>query len=254
MTMTNSKTAATANMESSKKLLWIARACMIIALIGVSITSYYFHHPENRFITRSFDPQIDQTLFFSVPLFIIVLGSWFWPIEGGIIAMLYGGLSLFQIWSMSMLASPLTLIPAPLYALLYGVFIIGGILHLTSGLRLKKPLPKAETGESRRLRWAARITPFVAIAASIVLLTAIYPQYIIWVAVSILASIVAGIAWAWSAAGSILIILFCFWQLSIFMNCPDEIKVISFVLYGIFLAGGILHLVIAWRERKLHSS
>lgn len=251
--MAESETADTASMKSSKGLLWIARACLLISAVGVVIASYYFHHPENRFITRSFDPQIDQTLFFSTPLFIIVLGSWFWPIEGGIIAMLYGGLSLFQIWSMSTLASPLTLIPSPVYALLYGIFIIGGILHLTTGLKLKKPLPKAETAESRQLRWAARITPFVAIAASIVLLTAIYPRYIIWVAVSILASIVAGIAWAWSAAGSILIILFCFWQLSIFMNCPDEIKVISFVLYGIFLVGGILHLLIAWRERRLRA-
>lgn len=238
-------------MKDSKKILWIARACLVASAVGIVIASYYFHHPENRFITRSFDPQIDQTLFFSVPLFIIFLGSWFWPVEGGIIAMLYGGLSLFQIWSMSMLASPLTLIPAPLYVLLYGIFVTGGILHLTAGLRLKKPLPKAETGVSKQLRWAARITPFVAIAASIVLLTAIYPRYTLWVFISILASIVAGIAWAWPAAGGILIILFCFWQLSWFMNCPDEIKTIFFVLYGIFLVCGILHLLIAWREGRL---
>ena len=246
--------ASTANMKSGQRLLWIARACMIVALIGVVLASYYFHHPANRFITRSFVPQIDQTLYFSVPLLIVVLGGWFWPIEGGIIAVLWGSLSLFRIWSMNALASPLTLVPTPLYILLYGFIIIGGILHLTAGLRLKKPLPKAEIVWSRRLRWAARITPFVAIAASIVLFTAIYPRYIIWVAVSILASVVAGVAWMWPAAGGILIILSSFWQLSFFMNCPDEIKFISFILYGVFLMGGVLHLFIAWRERRLRAS
>lgn len=165
--------------------------------------------------------------------------------------MLYAALGLLELWSMSMLASPLTLIPVPLYVLLYGIFIIGGVLHLTAGLRLKKPLPKAETGMSKRLRWAARITPFATIAASIFLLTVIYPRYVMWVGASILASIVAGVAWVWPAAGGTLMILFCFHQLSVFMNCPAEIKNISFILYGIFLVGGILHLLIAWREGRL---
>ena len=218
--------------------------------LGVIIASYYFYHPENNLLRIGLQPQIDQALFFGIPLLVIVGFAWMWPTAGGVVAITHGAYQILLFWAF--LNNPLILIPAPGFYILYGTFLIGGILSIIIGLRQKATASYPESKADKRMRWTARITTIAAIVISIIVVTVGYPHYfmnIAWLYFTILASIAAGIAWIWPAPGGILIALFCFRLIPIRAYCPDEIKTFSVILV-MFLAGGILHLVTAFSKQR----
>ena len=175
--------------------------------------------------------------------------TWRWAGAGGIITVLYGAYNVFQFRSLSNMNSPLTLIPAPAFYVLYGIFIIGGILNLVVGLR-RKAIPYPETISGKQLRWAARITAFAPIVINVIIYTLIYPSPFVLGAVPGL--ITAGVAWFWPAPGGFLMLLLTvpgFYAL-FESNYDFQLKLPAYILCLIFIAGGFLHLIIPWRERR----
>lgn len=85
--------------DVGKRLHWAARICLVASAVGVLISSCYFYHPSS-YPFSGLSLQIGQTL-------------------------AYGGFKLFQFFG-----PPFILIPPLLYYALYGIFILGGILHL----------------------------------------------------------------------------------------------------------------------------
>jgi len=101
----------TSNMKSRKRLLWIARICLVVATLGVLIASYVFY--AHYYYPFSFtDQQTGQALLYGGILLGITVFTWLCPIPGGIIAVLYSVIKLIPRFSLE----PLTLIPVPVYA------------------------------------------------------------------------------------------------------------------------------------------
>ena len=148
--------------------------------------------------------------------------------------------------------SPLTLISAPTFYVLYGIFIIGGILNLLAGLR-RKAAPHPKTTNDKRLQLTARITALAPIVINILIYWLIYPMPFVLGAIPGL--ITAGIAWFWPAPGGFLMLLLTvpgFYAL-FESNWDFQQKLPAYILCGIFIASGFLHIIIAWRERRLRA-
>ena len=245
--MAESKTAGTANMKDSKKLLWIARAFMIIALVGVSITSYYFYAP---YVYPSLWRQIGQPMAhvfeYGAPLLLITVFVWIWPTAGGIIAVLY---SLLQFWLRFGARSPGTLMPVPVYVLLYGLFLAGGMTNMILGLIGKKP-ERARQVASKRLVWIARVTALAPIFINAILYWLIYP--LPFVLGSIPGLVTAGIAWFWPAPGGLLMLFLSIpgFFLLFESNWDFQQKLPVYIFCLTFITSGFLHIIIAWRGRR----
>ena len=241
----------TSHSESGRRnrLRWIARIWLSASAVSILIASCYFYNPRN-FPFSSLGPQTGQTLLYGGLVLAIAGFAWLWPSACGVIAMLYGTYSIFQFRSLSNMNSPLTLTPDPAFYVLYGIFIIGGILNLVVGLR-QKAAPYPETISDKQLRWAARITAFAPIVITAIIYTLIYPSPFVLGAVPGL--ITAGIAWFWSTPGGFLMLLLTipgFYNL-FESNYDFQIKLPAYILCLIFIASGFLHLIIAWRRRKM---
>ncbi len=232
-------------MKDSKKLLWIARAFMIIALVGVSITSYYFYAP---YVYPSLWRQIGQPMAhvfeYGAPLLLITVFVWIWPTAGGIIAVLY---SVLQFWLRFGARSPGTLMPVPLYILFYSLFIAGGVLSMIQGLTQEKL--NADRTFLKRTRWAARITAFAPIVINAILYWLIYP--LPFVLGSIPGLVTAGIAWFWPAPGGLLMLLLSIpgFFLLFESNWDFQQKLPVYIFCLTFITSGFLHIIIAWRGR-----
>ena len=249
--MAEDETADTASMKNSKKFLWIARILLLASAISILIASCYFYNPRN-FPFSSLSPQTGQTLLYGGLVLAIAGFAWLWPGACGVIAVFYGAYSIFQFRSFSNMNSPLTLIPAPAFYVLYGIFISGGILNLVVGLR-RKAAPYPETISDKQLRWAARITAFAPIVITVIIYTLIYPSPFVLGAVPGL--ITAGIAWFWPAPGGFLMLLLTvpgFYAL-FESNYDFSLKLPAYILCFIFIVSGVLHLIIAWRQRMLRA-
>lgn len=249
--MAESKTADISNMKNSRRLLWIARILLLASAISILIASCYFYNPRN-FPFSSISPQTGQTLLYGGLVLAIAGFAWRWPGAGGIIAVLYGASNIFQFRSLSNMDSPLTLISAPTFYVLYGIFIIGGILNLLAGLR-RKTAPHPKTANDKRLQLAARITAFAPIVINILIYWLIYPMPFVLGAIPGL--ITAGIAWFWPAPGGFLMLLLTvpgFYAL-FESNWDFQQKLPAYILCLIFIASGFIHLIIAWRERRLRA-
>jgi len=247
--MAKSKTADTANTKSSKRLLWIARACLVVSTLGIFIASYVFYAPYYYPFGSHIDQQIGQALLYGGVLLGITVFTWIWPIAGGIIAMLYSVIQLVGRFPQE----PLTLMPVPVYILLYGLFLAGGMTNMILGLIGEKP-ERAKQFAIKRALWVARITAFVPIVLTVISYTLIYPMPFVFGAIPGL--ITAGIAWFWPAPGGFLMLLLTipgFYAL-FESNWDFQQKLPAYILCLIFIASGFLHLVIAWRERRLRSS
>jgi len=221
---------------------------LLASAVSILIASCYFYNPQN-FPFSSLSPQTGQTLLYGGLALAIAGFAWLWPGACGVIAMVYGAYSIFQFRSLSNMNSPLTLIPAPAFYVLYGIFIIGGILNLVVGLR-RKAAPYPETISDKQLRWAARITAFAPIVITVIIYTLIYPSPFVLGAVPGL--ITAGIAWFWPAPGGFLMLLLTvpgFYAL-FESNYDFQLKLPAYILCLIFIASGFLHLIIAWRARR----
>ena len=113
-----------------------------------------------------------------------------------------------------------------------------------------------KSGAGKRLRWAARITTLAFLIMYVILFTLIWPYW--WVFYCIPFVVIMGIAWVWSAPGGILVmacgIPALFFILDETPRRGSELTMVLFPLCLIFLIGGILHLVAAWRQRRTASS
>ena len=233
-------------------LLWVARILLLASAISILIASCYFYNPRN-FPFSSLSPQTGQTLLYGGLVLAITGFAWRWPGAGGIIAVLYGASNIFQFRSLSNMDSSLTLIPAPAFYVLYGIFIIGGISSLLAGLR-RKAAPYLKIHADKRLQLAARITAFAPIVINILIYWLIYPMPFVLGAVPGL--ITASIAWFWPAPGGFLMLLLTvpgFYAL-FESNWDFQLKLPIYIFCLVFIASGFLHLIIAWRERRLHSA
>jgi len=235
-------------MKDSKRLLWTARACMIIALVGISITSYYFYAP---YVYPSLWRQIGQPLAHVVEyggaLLFLTVFTFIWPVTGGIIATLYGMVQILIFAS----GRPYPLVPTPANIPLYVLFITGGILYMIWGL----PRQRLYAGHSflKRTRWAARIAAILPIVLTIFIYWLIYPSPFLLGAIPGL--ITAGIAWFWPAPGGFLMLLLTipgFYAL-FESNYDFSMKLPAYILCLIFIASGFLHIIIAWREKRLRA-
>jgi len=232
--------------QSDKWLRWIAYICLFVSAFGILVASYFFYNPRNFPFSGLMSPQAGQTLLYGGLVLAIAGFTWRWSGAGGIIAILYGVFEIFRFWRM--VHYPITLIPAPLFTVLYGVFIIGGILGLLVGLRQKKA-PYPETITDKRLRWAARIIAFATIIVFIIAYVFIYPP-LVFLTIPVL--FIIGIAWLWPAPGGFLMLLVgipSFYPLHE-VGWDFQWKWPIYILLLVFITSGVLHLVIAWRRRK----
>lgn len=240
------------NLKGGRCPLWVGRVCLLVAAVAIVVAVYHFYHPKNMLLTRSLDPRMDQTLFFGIPLLVIVTGAWLWPIDGGVIAILHGTIRLLST-SMWIVRYPMVLVPWWLYVLCYVTFVAGGALSVVGGRRQTRPSVGEWSHADKLLRRAASIMSFGAVGVSVVLLTVIYRNYFLWALyVGIPAAFFAYVAWVWPPAGGMLMMLFCFRQFPVLIRSPDDIRLAGYILWAMFLAGGLLHLFVAWR-RKIYT-
>jgi hypothetical protein len=228
------------------KWLWVSRILLIATALGIMATSYFFYEPMN-FSLSYVGPQVGQLITYGVPAAAVAAFAWFWPEAGGILAIMFG---LFHLWQFeSTPLVPLTLTPAPVFGILQGLFIGGGILSLIAGL-LKKPTPYTLTVRDKRIQRTATIIAFTTIAVFVIAYIFIYPPLIFF---AIPAFLIATIAWAWPTPGGILMLLISvpgFYPLTqqgweILWKWP------AYVLLTIFVISAVMHLVVAWKIRRL---
>jgi hypothetical protein len=229
------------------RLKWTARVWLLASAIGILVASYYFYQPRNYPFSMDISPQAGQTLLYGGFVLAIAGFAWRWPAAGGIVAIFYSIYKIFEFWSFPFY--PKTLIPTPAFYLLYGAFIIGGILNLLVGLR-RKSASHPEYDTDKRLRWTARITAFAPIVLTVIVYTLVYPSWFIFGAVPGL--VTAGIAWFWPAPGGFLMLLLAvpgFYNL-FESNYDFQMKLPAYILCLVFIASGFLHLIMAWRGRS----
>ncbi len=215
---------------------------------------YYLYNPN--FHTHGFSQSVGQALYLGVPLLVIAGLSWFWPAPGGITGLI------IQMWPLNFWLIFLVTAFAPHrpayylapYAIVYGLFLVGAILHLVVGLGQRVTYRQSKAGTW--LRWAARIVTFACLV-TYSFIPPFFGHLGSWgyegstaVAALIGFWVLTGIAWVWSAPGGILIMLFSIMGFQAIPGVRDiERERLLFILYGIFLAGGILHLISAWLRR-----
>ena len=235
-------------MKDSKKIIWIvARASLVIATLGMFIASYAFYAPYYYPFSSHTNQQIGQALLYGGVFLGIAVFAWIWPIAGGIIATLYGVIKLIQGFS----PEPLTLMPIPVYVFLYMLFVIGGVLFMIWGLTRERLY--ADHSFLKRTRWTARIAAFLPIVLTVFIYWLIYPSPFLLGAIPGL--ITAGIAWFWLAPGGFLMLLLTipgFYAL-FESNYDFTMKLPAYILCLVFIASGFLHIIIAWRERRLRA-
>ena len=235
-------------MKNRRKWLWIARILLLASAITILIASCYFYQPRNYPFGMDVSPQAGQTLLYGGVILAITGFAWRWPGAGGIVAIFYGIYKIFDFGSLPLY--PKTLIPAPAFYLLYGIFIIGGILSLLASLG-REAVPHYRYTSGKKLRWIARITAFAPIVLTVIVYTLVYPSWFVFGAVPGL--VTAGIAWLWLAPGGFLMLLLTvpgFYNL-FESNYDFQMKLPAYILCLVFIASGVLHLIIAWRKRIL---
>ncbi len=246
--MAEDETADTASMKNSKKFLWIAQAGLVTSTLGIFIASYAFYAPSYYPFGSHIDQQIGQALLYGGVLLGITVFTWIWPIAGGIIATLYSVIKLIQGFS----PEPLTLMPVPVYVLLYGLFLAGGMTNMI--LRLTQGKPEHTSYPAiKRTRWAVRFITIASIIVFVIIYTLISPWG--WVIITIPALVTVGVAWFWPAPGGFLMLLF---SIPAFYNLYESnydfsLKLPAYILCFIFIVSGVLHLIIAWRQRMLRA-
>jgi hypothetical protein len=234
-------------MKNDVKWLWVSRILMIAAAVGIITTSYFFYEPRN-FPLGHVSPQLGQLIMYGGLVALVTAFTWFWPEVGGIIAMIVGS---FYLWRFDAIPGVmhLTRTPAPLYYVLYGIFTGSGILNLYAGL-IRKPVPYTLTASDKRLQLMARVIASTTIAIFIIVYIFIYPPLIFYAMLSL---IIVTTAWFWPAPGGILMLvigLLGFYPL-ITVGWEMSWKWPIYILLTVFIVSAIMHLIVAWRIRKL---
>ncbi|MFC1937992.1 hypothetical protein ACFLWY_05510, partial [Chloroflexota bacterium] len=240
-------------------LRWAGRVCLLVSAVGGFFVGYYFYIPWLSTLTNlDLGQDVQQSLRNGMYLLPIAGFAWVWPVPGGIIAILYALYMLPKVhmWIFPPLGATGLTLPNyyfPAYAAVYGLFMLGGIMHLVAGLREKPDwtgMHYSETGTDEKLLWAARIASLAPIAMFMLIFLFWRPWFIPF---SVPFLIVAGIAWIWPMPGGVLALVNGSGWLSYILNSFGGYgvgtKVTLIVLCAIFLAGGILHLITGWRRR-----
>ena len=248
-------------MKEGSKLLWIARSSLLASAVGILLASFFFYNPRNYAFGINFSPQISQMLLYGGFVLLIALFAWWWPIPGGIIAVLYGTYKFLEYFRF--IDYPLTMVPIAAYCILYGVFITGGVLSIRAGLKIPTAQPP-EADVYEWLRQAARITTAapvivaiiysIGLAAVIMLRISLYsPDSLLsgMIFLSPLLLVVTYIAWRWSAPGGLLALATGIpVLLGILSSNWGMAYEIPYTLFcGVFITGGILHLLWAFLTR-----
>lgn len=242
-------------MKNKRRLLWIARTCTIIAFVGISITSYCFYAP---YVYPSLWRQIGQpmahVIAYGGPLLFISALAWRYPAAGGIIAVLYSAFQFWQLWlrSETGIGRPEALVPEAVLIILYGLFFVGGIMNVVLGIIQERKKP-AKYNPAARLLWTARVTAFIPIILNVIMHGLINPMP--FVLGSVPGIITAGIAWFWPAPGGFLMLLLTIpgFFLLLESNWDFQLKMPVYIFCLVFIASGFLHLIIAWRSRKMRA-
>ena len=230
-----------ADMKSGagKRLRWAAWICLLVpAVVGVYLSLFID-------LGWRFGPL--QTLLASVPFLFIAITAWIWPVSSGMAAVLW---TAFWLWiAISRLDLGKAFLP------IYGVIIIGGVLHIIIGLwgtKTASDLPYHRSPSDKRLHLVARICLFAAPVINIIL-----GGVLDGINGSLLAAItgvplllLAAIAWVWPTLGGILTMLcgtFYSWYF-ILLSAYDYDYRWLVPMFGVFIIGGILHLITAWRQ------
>jgi hypothetical protein len=247
-------------MEKNEILLYAGKILLLTAAVCILLASFFFFNPRNDPLATGFDPRMGQTLVYGGLAVAIALLAWFWPAPGGMIAVLYGAYKLFEhirLMNIDALAVR-TLVPAPAYFTLYALLIIGGILCIIAGWKIKLSLPE-NTAYYEKIRKAARIATIAGVASALLyglvlgiilmLRISLYsPDYLLGslIFLSPLLLIVSFISWKWPTPGGLL---------TIFIGAPLLPGILSsnwgaaytipcVIFCCLFISGGILSL--AW--------
>ena len=248
----------------SWRIIYKGQTLLVIASVSILLLSFFFYNPKNDPLAIGFDSRFGQTLVYGGLVLVIALFAWRWSAAGGIIAILYGAYKIFEYIRLAALGAPLTLVPAPVYIFIYGLFVAGGILCVRIGLRTPEHLP-AELEPYYWLRKSARI----ATAASILIAGTVSfglgiiltmrisyysPDFLLGGMIFLfpLLLAIAYIAWKWPAPGGLLTIVTGVPLLSGIMssNWGLTYELPYAIFCVIFISGGILHLAGAFLKEK----
>jgi len=221
-------------------LHWVARIIFLVSIAGIFIVTLYYYHPLNTRLGLS--PQVGQTVWYVGWLLAITIYAWLWPTPGGAMAVLYGIISIIGLFSDLNSLYAMRTVLVPTHFLLYGIFIIGGFLHLFVGMR-KRPAsttrPYSKFG-LRRLLWSARIMTIVSVIAFIIFF---YPHGWLWILpVGVSAYVLIGVAWLQPKLGGALLISYAIFTFFAILGGRLHIntQVVLLVMWAVFLAGSIM--------------
>jgi hypothetical protein len=245
--MSEISASGTANMKSSKKLLWIGHACLLVSVLAMPVVTYF--HPLN-IPFHGLRPIVWPHVWLLVA---ITIYAWIWPTPGGAMAMLYGFFEFLGLFSSLASLSPIRSWLVPAYFLLTAIFLAGGFLHIITGARQPPHAERISYPESRlrRVRWAARLMTVVALVAFIVFF---YPDHgLPWIIFGgIPAVVMIGIAWFRAKLGGALLVAYAIYTFFFILGSGMgfETKLVLSVMWAVFLAGGILFAYLGKRQGK----
>ena len=235
--------------QTHRNLGWLAHACLLVASIGLFIASAIW---TNQVL-----------LFDGIPLMIAVF-AWAFPAPAGILSILFGlyQFGRYDLYSLTLPFRPLpgmietppevSFIPQGIFYLLYGVFILGGAIHLFLGIRDLRRIPTLASKSDKTIRMAAWTSSLGALLATIVVFftideAAVAFHFTVWAIVAL------GIARFWPGAGGTLIVLVGGWSLYALLaqGLWPETELLYSLLFSVFSLGGILFLTLALRARAL---
>jgi hypothetical protein len=237
-----------------RRLTWIARILVLAAAVGIGISSYVFYVPYvdvNIFSGLSW--QLNQAILYGGSLLVLAGLMWFWPGASSILALLWVFFRFMQDFGITQTQTPL-----PLYFFLYGMFIVGSVIHLITAVLKKKAIkdvvkekaPRTAFETSVRIRWVARILSLVSLVAFAIALTCIgRPEWLILALIIVIPFV--GAAWVWSVQGGIFIVLGAIFAMFGMMSTDygTNIKMAVAVPCLILLASGVLYLISAEMQR-----
>jgi hypothetical protein len=234
---------------NSRRLVWLARALVLASAVGVFISIYFFYDPHfYPFTIAGISQPFSQAILAGGSLLVLAGLMWFWPRVGSVLALLWVFFRFMQDFSVLH-----TLPPLPLYFSLYGMFLVGSVMHLIIPV-LRPKAPRAASKAGMWFRWAARILSLISLAAFIIAFSCVTrPAWFLLVIVPVIPLVAA--AWFWSVPGGVIMIVGSVIALVniVPMSYDLDAKLALVVPWIIFLAAGILYLVSAWVRRRRQS-
>ena len=252
-------------MKVNNKVLLLSRVLLLVAALGILVVSLFTNDPNTFTIGHTFEPLWDQVLIYGGTVVLIVLFSWFWPVFGGIITVLYGSQQILMDFSnvlsgLNQLAY--TDVPALVYYMLYGLLIAGGLTGIIAGMR-RRTVPPEDIDLTYRLRKIALITALSSAGISIVLgivvliitfTTRYSPDHLLgsFIYLVPVSLVLSWIAWRWPAQGGLLeIATGVFWLvLATIPNWELQLFIPYAALCGLLISAGCLNIARGYLVRS----